>query len=80
MIAFVDDTKQYNNQFNITNEIITDIIYDAKQWSTLLTTSGGAVNFNKCHHIIMQWASNKQGLMYMIDPDIPELIISNNNL
>ena len=35
--------------------------------------SGGAVNFDKCNHIIMQWSLNKHGIKYMKDPDFPDL-------
>ena len=80
MIAFVDDTKQFNNQFILTSEIIDNITYDEKQWSSLLTTSVGVVNFKKYHHIVMQCSSNKHGLMYMTEPDIPGFIIEENNI
>ena len=79
IIAFVDDTKQFNNQFSSFESTLDNILHDAKQWSSLLNMSGGAVNFEKCHHIIMQWATDKHGLMYITDPDLPDLMIRDEN-
>ena len=63
IIAFVDDTKQFLNQFTDPNNPIKDMIRDATIWHRLLQCTGGDVNFKKSGHTILKWCLNKQGIM-----------------
>ena len=74
ILAFVDDTRQYNNvieRFNTIDTAHNDLI----TWRNLLRTTGGDIYTEKCSHYILNWTLDKYGCMTLSDPEEDDLII-----
>ena len=74
ILAFIDDTRQYNNiieRYNTIDKAHNDLI----TWRNLLRTTGGDINTDKCSHYILNWTLDKYGCMTLNDSEEDDLII-----
>ena len=63
IIGFVDDTRQYANDWN-TNSLLTastNLRKAAQSWEHLLHTSGGKLELTKCAWYCISWQLNPDG-------------------
>ena len=75
IIAFFDDTRQYNNV--IQKLSLLDIARDdLHRWRSLLRLTGGDINASKCSLYYLQWKQDTYGCMSMCDTDIDDLTIN----
>ena len=75
MIAFVDDTRQYNNVIQ-KYSLVDTAQDDLNRWRSLLRLTGGDINASKCSFYYLQWKLDKYGCMSMCDSDIDDLTIN----
>ena len=51
MIGFVDDTRFYNNQHTLSDNIVVDVKHDLSMWQSLMDISAGKLNTKKNVHV-----------------------------
>ena len=73
MLAFVDDTRKFNNNNNKHPQVHENILDDLKTWQRMSNIIAGKLNISKCGYYILQWHYNQQGYMEMINSDKSEI-------
>ena len=76
IMGFVDNTRQYNNKFHTSPNIIERLKKEALMWQTWLSLTGGSIRTDKCAYYILKWS--KKGTMELTNTTSEEIRINND--
>ena len=76
MLAFVDDTRKFNN-INLKHpNAHINILDDLQTWQQISNIIAGKLNIEKCGYYILSWDYNNQGYMKMVNSKNADLAIN----
>ncbi len=76
MLAFVDDTRKFNNIILKHPKIHENILDDLQTWQQMSNLIGGKLNIEKCGYYILSWCYINQGYMEMENSSHPDIAIN----
>ena len=81
--AFVDDSDLWDIlPYPVSTDVLLQRLHQrAQYWQSLIFTTGGKLNFNKCFWYLIQWNWDINGIPTMMNPvDLPAtLLLTNGN-
>ena len=76
MLAFVDDTRKFNN-INLKHpKVHENILDDLQTWQQMSNLIAGKLNIEKCGYYILSWHYNNQGYMEMENSSHADIAIN----
>ena len=78
MLAFVDDTRKYNNANTKYPQIHENVLSDLKTWKQMSNIIAGKLNILKCGYYILNWNYNEQGYMEMTNPTLSDIYLNSD--
>ena len=77
MLAFVDDTRKFNNINHSHHEVHENVLADLVTWQKISSIVAGKLNIAKCGYYILQWQYNAKGYLEMFNADNPDITLLN---
>ena len=80
MLAYIDDTRKFNNLNTKHPEIHQNVLEDLVTWQNISNIIAGKLNVAKCGYYILQWQYNTKGYLEMTNDTNPDIFLQNEKM